>query len=131
MDAHAPGVEVDANAHDVEAQVGWQGAVGRERAAHAERRPVCNDVIVDERLEVVELYIDDDKELFHSLHEKKDAIEADSGLSFDWRELPQRKASRIVIEKSVDLDDKDTWVDQFDWAADTLLRMRKAFSKYL
>lgn len=80
---------------------------------------------------IVELYIDDDKDLFHALHGKKDAIEADSGLSFDWRELPQRKASRIVIEKSVDLDDKSTWEDQFDWAADALLRMREAFSKYL
>ena len=53
VDAHAPGVEVDAHAHDVEAQVGWQGAVGCERAAHAERRPVRDHVVVDERLEVM------------------------------------------------------------------------------
>ena len=56
--AHAPGVEVDAHAHDVEAQVGWQGAVGRERAANAEGRPVRYDVLVYERLEVVERHLE-------------------------------------------------------------------------
>ena len=39
---------------------------------------------------VVEIYISEDKELFHSLFDKKDAIEADAGLTFDWRELPER-----------------------------------------
>jgi len=58
VDAHAPGIEVDAHAHDVEAQVGWQGAVGRERAAHTERRPVGDHIVVDERLEVVERHLE-------------------------------------------------------------------------
>ena len=47
----------------------------------------------------VELYISEDKELFHSLLSNKDEIEANAGLNFDWRELPERKASSIVIEK--------------------------------
>lgn len=51
----------------------------------------------------VEIYIGDDKELFHSLFNKKDAIESNAGLNFDWRELPERKASRIVIEKKREL----------------------------
>ena len=58
VDAHAPGVEVDAHAHDVEAQALWQGFLGRERTAHAERRPVRDDVLVDERLEVVERHLE-------------------------------------------------------------------------
>lgn len=49
----------------------------------------------------VELHISDDKDLFRTLFENKEAIEANAGLTFDWRELPERKASRIVIEKSV------------------------------
>lgn len=32
----------------------------------------------------VELYIDEDKELFHSLFQNKAAIETDAHLSFDW-----------------------------------------------
>ena len=79
----------------------------------------------------VELYIDDDKDLFHALFAQKDAIEADSGLTFDWRELPERKASRIVIERAADFDDKGSWDEQFDWIADTLRKMRRAFKKHL
>ena len=53
----------------------------------------------------MELYISEDKDLFHALFDKKGAIEADAGLTFDWRELPDRKASRIVIEKAVSFSD--------------------------
>lgn len=35
--------------------------------------------------------------------------ELDAELTFDWRELPERKASRIVLEKRVSLDDKNQW----------------------
>lgn len=37
------------------------------------------------------------------------------GSKFDWRELPERKASRIVIEKNVAFGDKNQWNAQFDW----------------
>ena len=79
----------------------------------------------------VELYISEDKDLFHSLFDNKDAIEADASLTFDWRELPERKASRIVIEKSVTFGDKNQWNAQFDWLIDVMLKMKKAFKKYL
>ena len=79
----------------------------------------------------VELYIDEDKELFHSLFQNKAAIEADAHLSFDWRELPERKASRIVIEKDVDFGDKTQWNSQFDWLIGVMLKMKKAFKKFL
>ena len=54
----------------------------------------------------MELYISEDKDLFHSLFDNKAAIESDAALTFDWRELPERKASRIVIEKGVTFGDK-------------------------
>ena len=79
----------------------------------------------------VELYISEDKDLFHSLFEKKDAIESDAGLYFEWRELPERKASRIVIEKSVTFGDKNQWIAQFDWLIDVMIKMKKTFRKYL
>ena len=80
---------------------------------------------------VVELYISENKELFHTLYANKDAIEADSGLTFDWRELPERKASRIVTEKSVTFGDKNTWSIQFDWLIDVMVNMKRAFKKYI
>lgn len=79
----------------------------------------------------VELYISGDKELFHSLLLHKESIEAETGLKFDWRELPERKASRIVIEKKVDFGDKKQWKEQFDWLIEVMVKMKKVFRRYL
>lgn len=79
----------------------------------------------------VELYISDDKDLFHLLFDHKDNIETEAGLKFDWRELPERKASRIIIEKKVALDNKAEWDKQFAWLMDVMLKMKKAFKRYL
>ena len=80
---------------------------------------------------VVELHIKDDKELFNSLLQHKDSIENEAGLNFDWRELPDRKASRIIIEKAVDLTDKNQWNEQFDWLIEVMIKMKTTFKKYL
>ena len=79
----------------------------------------------------VELHIKDDKELFYSLLKNKDSIESESGLCFDWRELPDRKASRIIIEKAVNLTDKNQWHEQFEWLIDVMIKMKTTFSQYL
>ena len=79
----------------------------------------------------VEIYINDDKEVFQNLFSQKDNIESDAELAFDWRELPERKASRIVITKEVTFSDKQQWNAQFDWLIDVMLRMKKTFRKYL
>lgn len=79
----------------------------------------------------VELYISDDKSIFQKLLQHKDEIEADIGFALDWRELPDKKASRIIIEKPVNLDNHDEWNSQFDWIIDTSIRFKKAFKKYI
>jgi hypothetical protein len=79
----------------------------------------------------VEFLINDDKELFKSLYSHKDEIESVMGMKLDWRELPEKKASRVVIEKSAELDNRDKWPEQFDWEMDVCLKMKKAFKKYL
>ncbi len=79
----------------------------------------------------VELYINDDKSIFHKLLKYHDVIESDLGLSLDWCELPEKKASRIIIEKPVDLDNKSKWEDQFNWIADTCIKFKKTFKKYI
>ena len=80
---------------------------------------------------IVELYIDEDKDLFRSLFKNKDAIEAEVGLKFDWRELPERKASRIIANKNVDFANKAQWEEQFKWAVDVMVKMKKVFKEYL
>lgn len=79
----------------------------------------------------VELYINDDKELFKSLFAHKTEIESDMGMALDWRELPERKASRILVEKNVQLSNHEEWQEQFVYIMDVLLKMKKAFKKHL
>ena len=79
----------------------------------------------------VELYISDDKSIYHQLFKHKDAIESELGLVLDWRELPDKKASRILIEKPVNLDNHEEWNQQFDWIVDVCIKFKKVFKKYL
>lgn len=80
---------------------------------------------------VVELYISDDKDLFRSLLAKKETIEKEIGYTLDWRELPEKKASRILLAHHVDFEDKETWTNQFDWLMDATIKYKRAFKKYL
>ena len=53
------------------------------------------------------------------------------GMELDWRELPERKASRILVEKNVQLSNHEEWQEQFNYIMDVLLKMKKAFKKHL
>lgn len=79
----------------------------------------------------VELYISDDKTIFRKLAQHKEQIEADIGFELDWRELPDKKASRIILENPVNLENPDEWSSHFDWIMDTCIRFKKAFKKYI
>ncbi len=84
-----------------------------------------------DNLIVVEWYISDNKELFHKFYSHKKEIETEMNMELDWRELPNKKASRILITHSANFEDKDNWSEQFDWIMDIALKMKKAFRKYL
>ena len=53
------------------------------------------------------------------------------GMTLDWRELPNKKASRILVIHEANFDDKDKWPEQFDWMMDVAVKMKNAFKKYL
>ena len=61
----------------------------------------------------------------------KSDIETDIGFALDWRELPEKKASRILVLKDVNLTQQSEWPDQFEWVTDTMLKMKKAFKKFM
>lgn len=65
------------------------------------------------------------------LYANKAAIESEMGVQLEWNELPEKKASRIMVYKTVDFDNKDDWPAQFDWMMDMAVKMKKAFKKYL
>ena len=80
---------------------------------------------------LVEWYISNDKEMYRRFYSHKAAIESEMGVRLEWNELPAKKASRIMVYKTVDFDNKDAWPEQFDWIMDMSMKMKKAFKKYL
>ena len=78
---------------------------------------------------VVELYIVDDKQLFKLLHDHKAEFEEVVGCQLDWRELPEKKASRILIRKDVNFDNRDQWPEQFDWIIEKTLKLKQAYKQ--
>ena len=80
---------------------------------------------------IVEWYILNDKKLYHKFYSHKSKIESEIGVELEWNELPEKKASRILVYKDVDFDDKDSWSEHFDWMMDMAMKMKKAFKKYL
>ena len=79
----------------------------------------------------VELNIENNKAVYHNLFLHKEKIESECQLKFDWKELPNKKMSRIIIEKTVNLLDKTDWHNQFDWLVNTMVCMKTVFKKYL
>lgn len=79
----------------------------------------------------VEVHIDNSKTLFHTLESHKEEIEAETGNKYEWMELPDKKASRILVEKQVDYDDRCAWASQFDWIMDVSIKLKKTIKKYL
>lgn len=79
----------------------------------------------------VEWNIQDDKDLYRMFFSHKSEIETEMGVSLDWRELPDKKTSRIIIMNDADFENKDSWEEQFEWIVDVALKMKRVFKKYL
>lgn len=70
----------------------------------------------------------DAKPHFHLLNSEKDEIEKEFGQKLDWKELPTKIESRIILNKfDADLVDKNRWSEYCDWMADTLETFTRVF----
>ena len=78
-----------------------------------------------------ELNIINKQKLYRSLVNKKEAIEAEAGLTFDWHESGGKANTIRVWNNGANLSDKSEWLKQFEWEVDVILRIRNAFIKYL
>lgn len=76
-----------------------------------------------------ELYISNDhaKEYFSLLLRQKDKIEDEIGFQLEWRELPERKGSRIVVFHDAHFEDKPYWEQDMAWFKDTLEKFDRVF----
>ena len=79
----------------------------------------------------VAFYIPDNKQLYHSLLEHRAEIDSAAALPLSWQELPERKASKIIVGRPARLDNGSKWNEQFDWLMDVMIKMKRAFKQYI
>lgn len=81
---------------------------------------------------IVEIYISDNKEFYRKLYAQKADIESKLGFELDWRELPDRKASRILITKeNVNFGDTSDWDNQFGWISEKVLQFYNVVKEFI
>lgn len=90
-------------------------------------------LLVNTKTNVIALdfFIQDNKSLFDSLCAKKDEIETIIGEKLDWRRLDGKMSSRVLLERKVNLKNKDEWVEQFEWFMKMSVAFKKGFEKYI
>ena len=80
----------------------------------------------------IELYINEDKGLFDSLYEKKDEIETETGLSFEWQRLDNKKASRILHKiPGLNFENHANYDKLMDEVISKVIVMKDVFKKYI
>lgn len=82
----------------------------------------------------VEIYIPDNKEMYRQLYKYKEEIEtavASSHATIEWMEMLDKAASRIVLKRYADTNDRALWPKQFSLAVEWALKMKELSTKYL
>lgn len=76
----------------------------------------------------IEVYIDNNKEIYDLFYENKDIIEENNKLKYKWQSLDNRKASRIKTVKKFDVIDKDKWEEAFEWFCKNAIIVKKEYN---
>jgi hypothetical protein len=79
----------------------------------------------------VEIHIRNNNELFADLYEQRVGIETQLGVALDWRELPERKATRIVVEHSGDIADPEQQAELVQWMVTTADSFSRVFPPFI
>lgn len=93
---------------------------------------IAVDLVNKENCIILELHIHSDKDLYDSLYEKKNEIEGEIGLTFEWNRLDSKKACRIKhFIYGLDFDNHSNYNQLMDEVIDKAIIMRKVIQKYL
>ena len=93
---------------------------------------IAIDLVNKDGLIVVELYINDNKNLFDSLYARREEIESNLGYKMIWDRLDNKKASRIKYHiKGLDFDDHSNYDALINQAIDAAIKMRNVFKAYI
>lgn len=80
----------------------------------------------------IELYINDDKDLFDSLNGDKSQIESELGLQLDWQVLDDKKASKIMYRiPGLNFDDHSNYDALMNDIIDKVVMFVKVFKKHV
>ena len=93
---------------------------------------ICITLVNREGFIGVELYINEDKELFDYLYSQKEEIEKGLPLSLDWQRMDNKKPSRILMKiGGLNFDNHSNYSVLMDEIIDKVIAMRTTFKKYL
>lgn len=93
---------------------------------------IAVDLVNKENCIILELYIHSDKKLYDSLFEKKNEIERELDMNFEWDRLDSKKASRIKhYIHGLDFEDHSNYDQLMSEIIDKVTRMRKVIRRYL
>lgn len=93
---------------------------------------IAVDLVNKENCIILELYIHSDKDIYDILYEKKNEIEGETGLTFEWNRLDSKKACRIKhFIYGLDFDNHSNYNQLMDEVIDKAIIMRKVIQKYL
>lgn len=80
----------------------------------------------------IEVYINNNKNLYDSLYQMKDEIEEKLGLSLEWLRLDNKKASRILTYiDGLDFNNHDNYPQLIDETIEKVIKMRRVFAPYV
>jgi hypothetical protein len=88
-------------------------------------------VLFRDNLVGCEFYVRDNKDIYFSLLEKKDEIEKALNMKLEWMELPEKKASRIKIQKEFNLSNKDSLEKSYEWLQEVAEKFKTVFEKQI
>ena len=79
----------------------------------------------------VELYISDDQEFFEYLEKHRENIQAQIDMQLEWMALPNKKASRVRLQRNIPIFDETKKVDQFNWFIKYTILLYDVFKPYV
>lgn len=80
----------------------------------------------------IEIYVNNNKEIFDALYEHKNEIENEIGLTFEWNRLDGKKASRIIHKiQGLDFDDHSNYKQLMGDVISKIILIKPVFSKYI
>ena len=84
---------------------------------------ICNTVSRQRSEMTTGLYFSDDKDAYPKFLNSADQIEKYLGYKIEWRNNPNKKAARLLIHQNIDIDNKERWIDAFEWLYDICIKI--------